>query len=387
MKAIGRTGTGRAALLAGLALAGACGGGADGSASAAFTVADSAGVRVVVNRVPETGFPTHATPTPEPLRVVGAGEGLAQVVGVAALEGGGVAVGDGAGGRVLFFPAGGGAATVVDVDGQVSRIGRVAGDTVWVADHRGGRVLRVTPTGVAGEDAFPPGLLVAGRFADDAYLLVPQWSAAAAGEDGLQPGVRRDRAAWARWSPGGLAAERVGDFPHDEVMVISGPSGLAAGVPPFGRRTSRVVGSDAFWSGDQTTFELRRHAPDGTLTTIVRLEGVDLTLTDAVKDAVRPAPSSDTTAGPSLVDLLWEGVPATRPAYTRLLLDEAERLWVAEHVAGDAPARNWLVFSGDGVAEGMVTFPAGFVPFEIDGEGVWGWDEASARVVRHGWVR
>ncbi len=59
--------------------------------------------------------------------------------------------------------------------------------------------------------------------------------------------------------------------------------GPGAWLPPFGHRTRRALGPDGFWAEDQVTCEIRRFRPDGELVAILRLEGVDLTLTDALK--------------------------------------------------------------------------------------------------------
>ncbi|MDP2955318.1 MAG: hypothetical protein Q8N53_02755 [Longimicrobiales bacterium] len=215
--------------------------------------------------------------------------------------------------------------------------------------------------------------------------MVPRWSTSLLGEEASE-GVRRDTAMWARWWPRQPAVQELGRFPHDEMMVVLREGGPVAGVPPFGRRTSRAVDPDAFLVGDQTTFEIRRYRPDGTLAEILRLEGVDLTLTEAVKESVRPPRSEDDT---SLVDRLWEGVPSTRPAYTRLLLDATGHLWVAEHVAGRDSPRNWLMFSPSGDALGLVTVPAGFSPQEIGADWVLGVETTVGgdRVVRYGLSR
>lgn len=376
----------RALTAATLVTLAACGGegAGPGAGGAGVEVRDSVGVRIAVGRVPAAGFPEILTVAPSPSLTLTppAGQGgWGDVVGVVTLAEGTVAVGDGEGGRVLFFAPDG---VVVSEQGGfpgMARMGRTGGDTLWVSDTREGRLARVTPAGVVDSAPFPAGLTVAGRFEDDAYLMVPEWSPTLLG-DAPAPGVRRDTAQWARWSPRGVSAELVGAFPHDELMVVEHEGDPMVATPPFGRRTSRVVAPDGFWVGDQVSFELRRHAPGGGLEEILRLEGVDLTLTEALKASVRPAPSE---GEPSLVDRLWEGVPPTRPAYTRLLLDGEGRLWVAEHVAGAAPPRAWLVFSGEGAALGLVTLPEGFVPFEVGTHHVWGVQASSGgrHVVRY----
>ena len=382
-----------------VAAAGACGGNPDAASegSRATGVQDSAGVRIVVSRVPPSGFPVVATLSSAPtLTLGGAGaEGasaLRGVVGAVTLPDGRIVVADGGSRELRYFDAQGRFLSATGGEGpgpeqfqSLSRMGPVASDTVWVADERAGQLSLVVAGGVARRDSFPEGLAVVGRFADDAYLVVPRWSTALLGEDASE-GVRRDTAMWARWWPRQPAVQELGRFPHDEMMVIARPDGPVAGVPPFGRRTSRAVGPDAFLVGDQVTFEIRRHRADGTLAEILRLWGVDLTLTEAVKEAVRPPRSEDDT---SLVDLLWEGAPATRPAYTRLLLDATGHLWVAEHVAGRESPRLWLVFSPSGEALGLVTVPAGFSPQEIGADWVLGVETTGSgdRVVRYGLSR
>ncbi|MHB1194942.1 MAG: hypothetical protein ACYC6F_18115 [Longimicrobiales bacterium] len=388
-----RTSTLRAflALTAAALPAAACNAGGDRSAEAASgpTVVDSAGVRIVLNQVPSTGFPLFATLTPSPDLVVGDVGAGGAVAGAVTLPDGRIAVADAGSREIRFHDAGGRLIASVGGEGDgpgrfqsVSRIGHVAVDTLWVADHRASRLALVTSAGEAARFGFPAGLTVAGRYADDGYVMVPQWSASLLEADWAE-GVRRDSASWGVWWPRGVAAARMPDLPHDELMVLKGADGPIAGVPPFGRRTSRVVGPDGFWAGDQVTFEIRRFRSDGQLVAILRLEGVDLTLTDALKASVRPPRSEGDTA---LVDRLWQGVPPTRPAYTRLLLDGAGNLWVAEHVAGTQPPVNWLVFSPEGAALGVVTVPAGFEPLEIGTGHVLGVGRAAGggRVVRYG---
>ena len=356
-------------------------------------VSDSAGVRIVVNRVPANGLPAFASLSPSPTLVIGA-EGPAgtmafgDVTGASNLPDGRIALTDGAAHEVRFYAAVGDFIVAVGGEGtevgqfqSVSRMGRVAGDTVWVADHRAGQLSLVTPEGVAGRYPFPLGLTVAGRFGDDGYLMVPVWSPSLLRED-WREGVRRDSASWGLWWPRGPAADQLPDFPHDEMMVLKGPEGPVAGVPPFGRRTSRVVGVEEFLVGDQVTFEIRRYRPDGALSGIIRLEGVDLTLTEALKASVRPPRAEGDT---SLVDRFWEGVPPTRPAYTRLLLDGVGNLWVAEHVAGTEPPRTWMVFSPDGSVLGLVSVPPGFEVHEVGADWVLGAERTvgGTRVARY----
>lgn len=376
-----------------LAVAG-CGDGASPGDAGTLQVLDSAGVRVVLNRVPTGGIPTFATVSDAPTAVL---EGIGpdgasrfrEVAGAVTLPGGVVAVADRLARTVSFHREDGSLASMVDLGlpehgamAEVVRMGWAGGDTVWVVDAQGGQVARVTPSGLEARDPFPPGVTVAGRFGDGAYLVVPLWSTELL-EEGAVEGVRRDGAVWARWWPHRDQAEEVGRFVHDEIMVLSGPSGVIAAPPPFGRRTSRSVDADGFVVGDQETFRIQRYRPDGGLVQVTVLEGVDLTLTGTLKAAVRPPRSEGDT---SLVDRLWAGVPATRPAFSRLVLARDGRLWVAEHVAGEDPPRNWLVFGQEGAALGLVELPAGFDVLEAGPDYLLGVEalHGSPRVVRYG---
>lgn len=385
----------RASRLAGLlvwTVAAACAEGAPAGGDGP-QVRDSAGVRLVTSRLPDQGLPPFASLTPEPTLVLAPPTGSSwDPVGAAALAGGGVAVADAAA-RALLFHAGDGtlqstwpgaapdAPELLDLSGM----GWAGGDTVWVADSRGGQVALVNAAGLQVRDTFPPTLSVAGRFGDGAYLLVPAWSTSLLGEDARE-GLRRDTATWARWWPREGRVEQVGRFPYDEVMVVARDSGVVVAEPPFGRRTSRAVAGDGFWVGTQESFEIRRFGAGGALAEVVRVEGVDLKLTEALKEAVRPPRSEGDTA---LVDRLWAGAPATRPAHARLVASRDGTLWAAEHVAGNEPPRNWLVFSPAGEPLGLVSVPGGFFLLEAGGDWVLGVDGAlgARRVVRYGLVR
>lgn len=377
-----------------LLAAGGCGDGASSGDPGTLQVRDSAGVRVVVNRVPDGGIPTFATVSDAPTAVLeGTGpEGaspFSEVAGTVTLPGGLVAVADRRARTVSFHDEDGSVAAVVDLGlpehgamTELVRMGWAGGDTVWVVDAQRGQAALVTPAGLYVRDPFPSGVTVAGRFRDGAYLMVPLWSTALLEEDAPE-GVRRDGAVWARWWPDRDQVEEVGRFVHDEIMILANQGGVMAAPPPFGRRTSRSVDADGFIVGDQTTFRIQRHSPDGGLVQVTVLEGVDLTLTEALKAAVRPPRSEGDT---SLVDRLWAGVPATRPAFSRLLLARDGRLWVAEHVAGEDPPRNWLVFAPDGSALGLVEVPTGFQVLEAGPDYILGVEAllGTPRVVRYG---
>lgn len=379
-------------------LLGACGAedGANRETAFPVTVQDSAGVEIVVNRVPAQGVPTYAVLDSVPdLEIGGAGGDslppLVDVRGLASLPDGTVAVADGATLLVLFYDragkfvaGGGGQGTEVGHFGRLSRMGPLRGDTVWVFDTALERMTLFRPdSGAVSSADAPPGMSVAGLFADGSFLLVPRWPLALHEANPVTE-VRRDPARYLRWWLQSGDTVAVGTFPHDEMLVVDSEGVLSVGVPPFGRKTVSAVGPGRFYVGDATDFVVGGYDPDGTPRQSIRLEGVDLSITPEQVQTSRA--SAEGSKEPENADAFWAAVGSTRPAYTRLLLDAAGNLWIAEHVAVFAPPRNWLVFAPDGRALGMVTFPPGFTPFEIGVRHVLGvapGADGTQRVVRY----
>lgn len=344
--------------------------GPDGGAD----VSDSAGVRIVVNRIPERGLPEYATVAEAPsleLRDPGV-EGaspFSDVIGVRSTREGTIAVADAGLGRVSFHTATGEPLGFGRLSQgrqryrALTRLG-VADEAFWTYDALADRLDGFDGVGVERTARGPGAGRVVGRFGDGSFLLVPDWTLALHRASPTE-GVRRDTATWVRWWPDGGDTATLGRFPFNEVLVVETSSEEAFGLPPFGRGTSLAVGPGRFYVGDQETFEIRGHDPDGTLREIIRLEGFDQTLTPGVVEAARPRPDSGGPPLPPWTEAFWASVPERRPAYTRFLLDALGNLWVAEHVATAATPRNWIVFDAAGTVRGLVEMPPGFAPSEI----------------------
>jgi hypothetical protein len=348
-------------------------GGERGSMVPAPTVSDSAGIRVVTNRIPRSGIPTYATVAPNPdleLRQT-AGEDqqpFRLVVGVRTGPDGTIAIADAANRLVSFHTAEGQPLGVVRGGPRayrfrdLTRLGRAEGG-FWVFDAAALRLTRLEgPQAVEVTDVPPLGDVV-GRFGDGSFLIRPRWSLA---RHRAAPvgGIRRDTAAWHRWWPATGDTAAVGLFPFDETVVAETDTVDWFGLPPFGRATSVEVGPGRWYVGDQVQFEIRGLDPDGTLREVVRLAGLDLTLTPELVQAAKPTHGADGGPLEAWMERFWEAVPPTRPAYTTFLLDGMGSLWVAEHVARDDPPRNWMVFDAAGAVRGLVEVPPGFVLWE-----------------------
>lgn len=64
--------------------------------------------------------------------------------------------------------------------------------------------------------------------------------------------------------------------------------------------------------------------------------------------------------------------PATMPAYSRVLVDAAGNLWVAEYRRPGDDLPRWTVFDLDGRMLGTIDMPQGFSPSEIGSDYVLG---------------
>lgn len=338
------------------------------------TVSDSAGIRVVTNRLPRTGIPTYATVASDPdleLRQV-AGEDqqpFRLVVGARTGSDGTIAIADAANRLISLHSADGAPLGVVRGGPRFYRfrdlatLGRTPGG-FWVFDAVALRLTTLEgPDSVQVTDAPPLGDVV-GRFGDGSFLMRPRWSLARHRADPVE-GIRRDTAAWHRWWPETGDTAAVGLFPFDETVVAETDTVDWFGLPPFGRATSVEVGPGRWYIGDEVEFEIHGLDPDGTLREIVRLQGIDLTLTPELVQAAKPTRGADGGPLEGWMEQFWEAVPATRPAYTTFLLDGMGNLWVAEHVAADDPPRNWMVFDAAGALRGLVEVPPRFVLLEV----------------------
>jgi len=337
------------------------------------TVSDSAGIRVVTNRVPRTGIPTYAVVASDPdlelTRAAGEDEQPFRfVVGARTGSDGTIAIADAANRLVSFHAADGQPLGVVRGGPGLSRfrdlamLGRTEGG-FWVFDAAALRITTMEGPHAVGMSEAPPLGDVVGRFGDGSFLMRPRWSLARHRADPVE-GIRRDTAAWHRWWPETGDTAAVGLFPFDETVVAETDTVDWFGLPPFGRATSVVVGPGRWYLGDQVDFEIHGLDPDGALREILRLEGIELTLTPELVQAAKPTGGADGGPLEPWMERFWEAVPATRPAYTTFLLDGMGNLWVAEHVAGDNPPRNWMVFDAAGAVRGLVEVPPGFVLWE-----------------------
>lgn len=235
--------------------------------------------------------------------------------------------------------------------------------SVFDPDGRCTRRMRLPnwrPTGST--DLFAPGAY--GAFADGSLLVHPYGVVQPAAENGAPEWyvhtllhVQAHGAAW----------DTLGMFPllprrrvNDRIDWI-----------PFGPIANVAVGRTSFWFGTGESFEIRKYSPDGGLQTIARYEGehAAVAATDREQltafhvERARTA-RGDSAAARTAAEMAARTFPARKPAYSRLLVDADENVWVEVYRWPDPrsiPAQpanvHWLVFSPAGELIARVTLP------------------------------
>jgi hypothetical protein len=138
---------------------------------------------------------------------------------------------------------------------------------------------------------------------------------------------------------------------------------------PFDPQPSAAAGPGAFYLSDGATAAVRVHGSDGRLVRVLRVARDPEPVTSADLDrfvnvqvqAIRdPGQRSEWRTRYSRMP-----VPATRPAYQSLLVDDDGHVW-AEHFRGDpAEAPTWTVFDPERGALGSIQTPAGVAVLHI----------------------
>lgn len=405
MTGVGFFGCARRAIALGLAVSlmplAACGSGT----RPAFAVRDSAGVRIAESQAPAWPAGGGWTLSSEPALRIGALGGppelqLDEVASALRLPDGRVVVADGGSGEVRVFGPDGRFLRREGGEGEgpgefrlISDMGPAAGDSVWVYDYSLHRFTILSANGgtprVVALRVDLPTLAAVGRTADGGWIMAESWAAnrlaggvPGAGRDGgaqapPREGLRRDPVAYVRIGPDGALRDTLGMFPGRELELhIDASAGRMMMIHvPFAHASSHAMRDDRLYIGDQDTYQVGEYRPDGRLVSLIRIPDLDLTLRDADVDAaLRKALAAAPEQARPGIRALWSSyaMPATKPAYSRLVVDAAGDLWIGEYARRPATARQWRVFDPEGRWLGVVTVPPDFRITWIDEAGVLG---------------
>ena len=370
------------------------------SGRAGALVTDSAGVEVVTNTARRVDAAASWSLGPDPVVEIGGGASpevpLFRVSDVAPLEGGGVAVATESPPQALVMGADGSlAATLGGAGGGPGEFTRVASvvplgaDSVAVWDPDRRRISVFSGTGelvreVNLSEVAPIGLMAAPNTETAAawtHLMAgPGGSFVlfSVGAFGPGTGARRPEAPSYHLSADGEPLDTLGPFPGYE--SYAGPrTGVAP--YPFGADTYGAMADGRLVVGTAESPELRYHDLEGRLRRIVRwpdhdraVEGPLVEQWDSMLTGwLELMPERQRTMMREMFDRIPR--PERFPAYDGVISGGDARVWVGEYVGmleiastpidRRVPARQWLVFDGDGVLIATVETPAGFQPYAI----------------------
>ena len=205
-------------------------------------------------------------------------------------------------------------------------------------------------------DAKGPFTVPLARFDDGMLLMAVQGGTFPFG--GAPGELRSDSALLLRYGPDGAVRDTIGRFAWGQSFGVTLGTAGDMFVAPFPRplapRGSAAVTRRRIVVGSGIGYELAIHGADGRLQRLVRRPHQPQPVTPAIVAAHR-AIEALPPAAESLAS-----VPATAPAYDRVLTDPEGYLWVLDFAADPSAARHWSVFDPDGRWLGTVDTPAGF---------------------------
>jgi len=377
----------------------ACGGDQDiAPVTESTTIADSAGVRVIIHATSSSGT-IRLIAADEPSVVIGEMNGpaiyqLFNVSGAAMLSGGRVVLADGGTQELRLYDSTGvferAFGGVGDGPGEFRNLrlaGVFVGDSILAVDLTLQRAVVISGLD-GGHRSFlfdrsfgrlprPAGVLEDGRL-----LLRPEVVGSEPSQPALGPEVRRPVFALRLAGGNGEVALLLGDYPVNERFVSPG---LAA-ERVFGRRLHISAGFDRIAVGTDDTYSIRVFDAAGQLDHIVRrsvtpdfvtendkalgLANVIARFTeDWAKDRMRDA----------LADMPW---PENHPAYSDVRVDADGYVWVARYSRPWESDSTWDVYDRSGDQWAVVTLPSGIEVLHVGRELVLGLRKDSLGVER-----
>ncbi|UCF20105.1 MAG: hypothetical protein JSU87_01475 [Gemmatimonadota bacterium] len=365
------------------------------------SVRDSAGVAIVESYEPAWQDGAGMTVWTEPILEIGVAEGsleyqFTRIEGALQTPDGRVVVADGGSSEIRFFDPSGQHLFTIGRRGEapgeyryIDGLGYGPGDSIWVFDYGTRRFTvldadgKLVRTLTLGPELSNVGAV--GRLADGSFVVREYWSAAAQ-SGAIKMGLGRDPAAVALYTGDGDGPDTIGLFLGREVFIgTEGGRGVMS-TPLFARNTSAAVYGSDIWVGEQEAFEVGRYSAETGLQQLIRLPGLDLSVSEQDVEAARQARLASEPEGRremARAHLAALEVPETRPAYEDLLVDPDGNLWVADYAPHPNPPTTWRVFEADGALLGSVQVPDAFQLYQIGDDwvlGVWRDDVGVERV-------
>jgi len=365
------------------------------------TTRDSAGVVIVESLQPQWVQDQGWHLSADPILQIGRADGAPalqfhRVEGAVVLPDGRIVVADAGSGEIRFYDEAGGFLSSVggvgDAPGeyrQITGLGAGPGDSLWVFDFGLRRFTVLSSDGSTVRTISVGGALssvgAVGRLPDGSFVVKENWSSHTHGS--ARHGLVRKPVAVALLGADGVELDTIATVAGREVFLSAEDGRAVMSAPLFARTSSAAMGDGAVHIGDQTTFEVLRYSPNGTLQQIIRVPGADLELTTSAAQQLKDellAREPEPRRAMMRTHLEEMALPPTRPAYGSLALDALGNLWAGEYARYPAVPRTWTVFTATGELLGEVTVPDRFKVLQIGADwllGV-GRDELDVEYVR-----
>ncbi len=298
---------------------------------------------------------------------------FAEIQGAVRLSDGRIVVGDAGSSEVrLFDPQGRFLSAAGRAGGgpeEFRRMGKLvpaAGDSVVVFDAATRRLSLLGPSGAFGRTVTPAaatlGAFLVGALENGSYVFgvpVP-----------LLPreGLSRDSVVYLLVSADGSNADTLVVAPGGEQFQRVSEGRVSRMTNPFGPMPAASASGERISVGATDTYEIGEFGLDGTATRVIRRDVAPQAFTDAHFRQVADR-------FPQMAAALAEiPRPSQAPAFSSLLVDRENNLWVQDYPSPGAASVSWTAFNPQGAMLGQVALPAAFRPTDIGSDymlGVW----------------
>lgn len=183
----------------------------------------------------------------------------------------------------------------------------------------------------------------------------------------LEPRLSRDTVVLSSFDPTGQLLDTIDVVPSLEdigsIEIAPGRVAVHKRRPPFARSNHFALSPGGMWSSPNDRFELRSiDLTSGTLTRVVRVQGLERTATPEVAQSVYDQAMEEAEGADERSWLrTWfelSPIPDLEPAFDLLEVDALGRLWVREWTPS-GNGSTWWVFAPEGDLLGSVAAPAG----------------------------
>jgi hypothetical protein len=165
------------------------------------------------------------------------------------------------------------------------------------------------------------------------------------------------------------SATTVGRFEGEHLLVSQAPGGLAFERAMFGRNTLIGIDGSGYYVAFNGRYEIRRYNCDGTLTSIIRVIAPPQTISSADIEAIVDSIGRDRPAAARKYASTWRARAShytTLPAYTAILVDAENDVWVRETALPGHASTHWTVFASSGEFRARIEIPADLRILSVD---------------------